>query len=277
MSAAATSADRGRSATAAARRLRADRARQVADVLRRQILGDVYASGTLPPEPVLAEEFGASRNTVREALDLLRAEGLVDRVPGIGTTIVSAKYPHGLNLLMGLAETLREYGEVTNEVRMMARTSAPAAVTRRLGLDAGADVVCVERLRRLNGLALSLDLTYLAPDIGEALFDEDLERHDIFALIERISGQPLGAAEIAVEAVNADLQSAALLDAPHGAALLMVERLTRLSDGRPVDLEFIRFRGDRLTMRGYLWRPGSSAAAGTDPAASADSGQESAS
>jgi GntR family transcriptional regulator len=34
----------------------------------------------------------------------------------------------------------------------------------------------------------------------------------------------------------------------------MVERLTHLADGRPVDLEWIRFRGDRLTMHGRLER-----------------------
>ena len=34
----------------------------------------------------------------------------------------------------------------------------------------------------------------------------------------------------------------------------MLERLTHLRDGRPVDLEFIRFRGDRITMSGVLRR-----------------------
>jgi GntR family transcriptional regulator len=46
-----------------------------------------------------------------------------------------------------------------------------------------------------------------------------------------------------------------MLEAPPGAALLMVERLTRLADGRPVDLEYIRLRGDRLVLRGELSRP----------------------
>ncbi len=55
-------------------------------------------------------------------------------------------------------------------------------------------------------------------------------------------------------AVNADAHSAAVLQAPHGAAVLMLERLTRLPDGRPVALEFIRFRGDRITMSGVLRR-----------------------
>ncbi|AQW52558.1 transcriptional regulator, GntR family with UTRAsensor domain [Streptomyces hygroscopicus] len=34
----------------------------------------------------------------------------------------------------------------------------------------------------------------------------------------------------------------------------MLERLTHLCDGRPVDLEFIRSRGDRITMSGQLRR-----------------------
>ncbi|MPY62363.1 GntR family transcriptional regulator, partial [Streptomyces spongiae] len=115
-------------------------------------------------------------------------------------------------------------------------------------------VLYIERLRRLNGLPLSLDLTYVPLDIGTALLDADLENTDVFRLLESISGQPLGHAEITLEAVNADAHSSAVLQAPRGAAVLMLERLTHLADGRPVDLEFIRFRGDRITMSGLLRR-----------------------
>ncbi|KQV18589.1 MULTISPECIES: GntR family transcriptional regulator [unclassified Kitasatospora] len=236
------------------RRLRADRARQVADVLRRQVLAEQGREHPLPHEEQLAEEFGESRNTVREALDLLRAEGLVRRVPGSGTVVVAAKVPHGLNRLEGLAETLHEHGEVVNEVRAFGPVRAPGPVARRFGLPDGADVVYVERLRRLNGLPLSLDLTYLAPDIGAGLDAADLAGQDLFRLIEEIAGQPLGRAEITLEAVNADPHSATVLEVPRGAALLMLERLTSLADGRPVDLEYVRFRGDRLTMQGHLLR-----------------------
>jgi GntR family transcriptional regulator len=121
-------------------------------------------------------------------------------------------------------------------------------------------VVYVERLRRLNGLPLSLDLTYLALDVGEPLLDRDLAHHDIFALIETLHGPGggtlrLGGASVTIEAVSADPHTAAVLQAPPGAPLLMVERLTRLADGRPVDLEYIRLRGDRLALHGELLRP----------------------
>lgn len=237
-----------------ARRRRADRARQVADVLRRQVLSGAYSGGTLPAEAELAEEFGVSRNAVREALDLLRTEGLVERVPGVGTVVAEPKYPHALDHLLGLAEVMREHGDVTNEVRTTGIITPPAPIAARLGLPAGERVVYVERLRRLGGLPLSLDLTYLALDVGEPLLAEDLVNQDIFGLIERHTGASLGRAELVIEAINADQHSAAVLETPPRTALLMAERLTHLADGRPVDLEYIRFRGDRLAMRGQLRR-----------------------
>jgi GntR family transcriptional regulator len=165
-------ATRPESPLADARRRRADRARQVADVLRRQVLQGTFPDGLLPDEGSLSQEFGA--------------EGLVTRVQGTGTVVVGRKYPHGLHNLLGLAETLREHGDVVNVVRAAGLVAPPPAVAARLlpsgqagDGEAPATVVYIERLRRLNGLPLSLDLTYLAPDIGQPLLGEDLAGTDI--------------------------------------------------------------------------------------------------
>jgi len=246
---------RTQAAASPAGRRRADRARPVADVLRQQVRHGAFADGVLPGEADLAHQFGASRNAVRDALDILRSEGLVARVQGVGTVVTGQAYPHGLDRLAGLAETLREHGDVVNEVRTAALVAPPPAVAARLRLAAG-PVVFIERLRRLNGQPLSLDLTYLVPDIGEPLLAEDLAHNDVFALIERHAGQGLGGASLAVEALSADPDTAAVLAVPPGSALLMAERLARLADGRPVDLEYIRIRGDRLVLRAELNRTG---------------------
>ena len=234
-------------------RPRADQARQVADVLRQQINAGTYAKA-LPTEQDLTAEFAVSRNTVRDALALLKEEGLIDRAPKVGTQVAQRKYDHGLDALLGLKETLRGHGEVHNEVRAALLVTPPPAVARRLHLNPGEQAVYIERLRYLGDLPLSLDLTYLVPDIGEELLTRDLVSNDLFALIEQISGGPLGSADLALEAITADPHSAATLQMPEGAALLLLERLTKLDDGRPVDLEYIRMRGDRITMRGSLIR-----------------------
>ncbi|MCV7196759.1 GntR family transcriptional regulator [Mycobacterium angelicum] len=232
---------------------RADRARRVADVLRQQIHAGAYPDG-LSAEHQLAAEFFVSRNTIREALTVLKNEGLIDRGPKVGTHVAQRKYEHGLDALLGLKETFKNQGEVRNEVRAAMPVAAPPAVARRLQLAPGEPAVFVERLRYLGDLPLSLDLTYLTPDIGTQVLCHPLESNDLFALIEEVTGQRLGSASLAVEAIPADAHSAATLQVPEGAALLMLERLTCLDDGTPVDLEYIRMRGDRITMRGNLIR-----------------------
>jgi GntR family transcriptional regulator len=235
------------------RQPRADRARQVADLLRHQIHSGAYDDG-LPAEQELAAEFFVSRNTIREALSALKNEGLIERGPKIGTHVAQRKYDHGLDALLGLKETFKGHGEVHNEVRAAMAVTAPPSIAQRLRLEPGQQVVFVERLRYLGGLPLSLDQTYLAPDIGAQILTQPLENNDLFALIEQLSGHLLGSASLALEAIAADAHSAAALQVPDGAALLMLERLTSLDDGRPVDLEYIRMRGDRITMRGSLIR-----------------------
>jgi GntR family transcriptional regulator len=62
---------------------RADRARRVADVLRQQIHAGAYPDG-LPTEQELAAEFFVSRNTIREALGILKNEGHLGATPTVG-------------------------------------------------------------------------------------------------------------------------------------------------------------------------------------------------
>jgi GntR family transcriptional regulator len=236
-------------------RPRAERARNLADVLRHQITVGMFSDGLLPDERTLRKQLGATRNAVREALGLLRAEGLIERRQGVGTMIVMPKFGHGLERLAGLAEALVDSGTVTNDVRAAHRVrNPPEAIVHRLELEPGQGTVYIERLRRLGGIPLSLDSTYLTDDIGQGLLDCDLAGRDVFALIEEATGHRLGSAEISVHAVNAGPDTASLLQIPVGAAVFAIERLTRLQDGRPVDAESMHIRADRLTLRATLRR-----------------------
>ncbi|NIJ11934.1 GntR family transcriptional regulator [Saccharomonospora amisosensis] len=230
-------------------------ARRIRDVLRARILAGVYGAEPLPSESQLAADFNASRNIVREVLTLLRGEGLVDRIPGSGTFVVSEKVVHGLDRLRGLAESFDSGGDrLVNRVLWAERVPATAIVAERLGLRPGEEVVALERVRSLDGEPLSLDASYLPADIGGPLLELDLVRNDVFCLIERELGLPLGAASVRIEAVAADVVVADLLDVADGSPLLFVERLTHSHAGRPVDLEFLRYRGDRLSLSGVLAR-----------------------
>ena len=65
----------------------------------------------LPPERELASNLGVSRRVIRQALDLLEADGLVVRTPGRGTLIASA--------LDDSADKLMDLKQYTNPVELM--------------------------------------------------------------------------------------------------------------------------------------------------------------
>ncbi len=63
---------------------------QIADQIRSSILAGEFAPGDkLPPERELAEMFGVSRPSVREALNILASAGLVMSYQGGGTVVMS--------------------------------------------------------------------------------------------------------------------------------------------------------------------------------------------
>jgi GntR family transcriptional regulator, transcriptional repressor for pyruvate dehydrogenase complex len=63
---------------------------QIADQIRSSILNGDFAQGDkLPAERTLAEMFGVSRPSVREALNILESAGLVASSQGGGTTVMS--------------------------------------------------------------------------------------------------------------------------------------------------------------------------------------------
>lgn len=234
---------------------RAAQARRAADALRQRIAAGEFADGRLPDEQVLSRSLGTSRNVAREALNLLREENLLTRRRGIGTFVTAHTYRHGLGRLVGLAEELTPYGTVSNDVREARLVPhAPPAIAGRLDLPARSEAVYIERLRFLDGSPLSLDSTWLAPDIGRLLLDHDLAGRDLFALIEEVTGAALGSAEVTVHAVTAEPDIARVLDVADGAALFAIDRLTRLPDGRPVDVESLRVRADRFVLSAVLPR-----------------------
>lgn len=63
---------------------------QIAEQIRSSIMAGEFAPGEkLPPERELAEMFGVSRPSVREALNMLAAAGLVESYQGGGTVVKS--------------------------------------------------------------------------------------------------------------------------------------------------------------------------------------------
>ncbi len=116
---------------------------QVLEILREQIASGAYApDGRLPSETELAEEFDVSRATVRSALALLSAEGLVKRRHGAGTFVSQAvQIANPLNTIIDYYDLLTSQGFEFGFKHLGAEISKPTlkvAQALKLGPDARA-------------------------------------------------------------------------------------------------------------------------------------------
>ncbi|MDD2580614.1 MAG: FadR/GntR family transcriptional regulator [Desulfuromonadaceae bacterium] len=91
---------------------------QIADQIRASILAGEFAPGDkLPPERELAEMFGVSRPSVREALNVLASSGLVMSYQGGGTVVMSLVVTSSSNPLSELIRVQQDRALDVIEVR----------------------------------------------------------------------------------------------------------------------------------------------------------------
>lgn len=134
---------------------------QIAEQIRSSILAGEFSPGDkLPPERELAEMFGVSRPSVREALNILTASGLVMSYQGGGTVVKSLVEISAGNPLSDLIKGEQERALDVIEVRkcMEAWTSYYAA-QRALPEDLRKlEKLLAEMERNLDGMKPSQDL-----------------------------------------------------------------------------------------------------------------------
>ena len=100
---------------------------RVAEELRRALFDGELDPGTPLREVALADSLGVARSTVREALGLLVAEGLADRVPNKGTAVheLSRAEIRDVCSARAVLETagVRRWNDASEEARDAVRTA----------------------------------------------------------------------------------------------------------------------------------------------------------
>lgn len=234
----------------------APRYRQVADQLERRIVsGDLVSHDRLASERTIADRFGLSRMTARQAVELLVRRGVVYRRPGSGTFVAPPRVAHTLQRLEGFSDQMRRQGiRPAGRVLDMRCTGRfdPAA---RAALDLGPDdhAWVVRRLRFGDGEPLLLETFWVPRDVCPELRRRDLSEGSLYDVLRERHGIDPVSAHTSLEPAALDPADARHLAARPGAPAILFTRTTRAADGRPVEFARDLYRGDRarfeLTLR----------------------------
>lgn len=219
---------------------------QLEEDLQRRLADGAFDSA-FPGEHELADQYGVSRHTVREALRRMRASGVVDSTRGRGSSIRHGSIEQPLGALYSLFRSVEATGvEQRSKVRVLeVRTSAPVATA--LGLPSDEDLVFLERLRLAGGEPLALDRSWLPRTIGEPLLEGRFEHTSLYGELARLTGIRLDGGRESITAVVADSPTRRLLGIKADVAVLAVTRIGCL-DSQPLEFRESLIRGDRFSL-----------------------------
>ena len=150
----------------------------------------------LPPEGVLAAQYGVSRHTVRAALDTLKHEGRIVTRHGVGSFASSEAEPHYTQSFESVDDLLQYSQDMTQEVLSQSEVLVDSALAQNnYGWREGERWLSVQLLfrSRADGRPLSMARIYTRPFYFEEVAQLVAGQRPLFRLIERKVG---GTAEI---------------------------------------------------------------------------------
>ena len=221
---------------------------RVRDYLRSLVTHELAVGDAIPSERLLCERFGVSRMTVRQAVDALVVDGLLEREQGRGTFVAPTKLDLEVRL-SSFGEEMRRRGmEPSSKVLATEEVTASPDIADALELLPGERVFYLYRVRYADGEPMAIEQTWVPSRLTPNLFGGGAPESIYGELRSRGLEPDWG--EDTVAATEVDPKDAELLGLRAGRAVL---RLTRRTFAGEIACAYSRssYRADRY----MLWVP----------------------
>jgi GntR family transcriptional regulator len=229
-----------------ARRSGQTRYREIEQYLRTLVEG-AGPGDPLPSEAELCERFSVSRMTVRQALQELTNDGLVERRRGQGTFVAHRPVHRRPGVFLSFTEEMNRRGmQATSRLLSAGMDDPHRSETLDLGLAPDSQVVRVIRVRLADGVPVALEEAALIPELRGVL-DTDLGEGSLHGELER-RGVVATRATGTITARLARASETELLDLAPQSALLVELRILFDQQGRVFERTETRYVADRYVI-----------------------------
>ncbi len=219
--------------------------RQLSDHIRRLISdGEMPVGSDLPKEADIADQYGVSLITVRNALKDLEQEGLILKRPAKPALVM------GRSVDTGKALSLRNFTDMAYltrngrlEVLTFVKEESPVFL-KQFGPEFGASGYCLRAILITDGVKRSFITCYLPTDVGADLSASDFDDALIFNTIQKHLGTRLEVAHLTVRAEVASDEIGNFLGIKKGYPLLSLEMLYETALGKRVEYTVGLHRAD---------------------------------
>jgi GntR family transcriptional regulator len=234
---------------------RAPKYQRIADELRAAIRnGEPKPGERMPAETMLVERFGVSLPTIRQALGVLRAEGVIESRQGIGTFVRdNRRLQRRSRHRYGRARDDRKLltSHLRHQILSAQKEIPPTHIAEILD---NSDEQLVVRRRLLREMETNrpeeLGASYLP---GEYVFNTFLESTNVvpkalFLCVEDLSGKRYAHAEDKWLVRIASGEEIDLLDLPAGANVIHLVHVARADDGSILEISESVWPADRIVI-----------------------------
>jgi len=229
---------------------------QVRDAMKRKVAsGEWKENQKLPAESDLAEEWGISRGTMRQAIKKLIEEKILIQIQGKGTYVV------GVPMEQPLAERLISVAEAMSGAGIEFATRLLDSGVTLAGGNAGPlEIESTDEVYRLKRLRLTGEqpavylVNYLPKRLYPGLLEVDFEKETLFSVISQKYGYDIDWGKRGFVAKAADKELSALLEIPTGTPLTFLEQTIYSPDNRPLEYSQVWIRNDIIKLTSTMKR-----------------------
>ncbi|WP_165005925.1 MULTISPECIES: GntR family transcriptional regulator [unclassified Enterococcus] len=222
---------------------------EIANTLRERIRSGIYPRNSFLPNQVdLVEEFGASRMTIKKAINILAMEGLVYSQRGSGTKILNhpflQKDTSPVNEYEGLSLQMQRRNRSLKSHIIQFDVEFPSQlIQERLMIGAEQPVYNIHRLRILDGEPYILEHTFMPVHLVPGLKKEHLLA-SIYDYLHKELNIHFAGAYRAIAADKSTAFDQEYLNCSETDPVLEVQQVVYLKDGQPIECSSSRNRYD---------------------------------
>jgi GntR family transcriptional regulator len=211
--------------------------------------GEWKPGDKIPSERDLMQFADISRATVRQAMNSLSHQNILEKVHGAGTFVKQPKFEQPLHVTYSFSQQLRKLG-FKLEDQLLERRLLPATpeLAERLQIPVNTDVIYIHRLRLLAGTPMMVSKSYIPYDLCPGLLHDPFD-DSLYQLLVTRYHIPVTRATDRLEAQAPDRVLCQLLRITNRVPIMYVERVALTTDDVGLHVGLTYIRGDMCFFR----------------------------
>lgn len=220
---------------------------QIHDQIKTEIEKGKWKIGDrLPSERELSVQFNVSRMTLRQAIQTLADEGILERKIGSGTYVARKKVQEKMSGTTSFTEIMLSQNRKPSSKTISYFVAKPSSSEmEKLHLGEEDSIVRMERIRYADDVPICFEVASLPLDIVGEYSKQEISR-SLYQTLESKGGLKIGHANQTISAMVASERIAEYLDVKKGAAILRLRQVSYLEDGRPFEYVRTQYVGNRF-------------------------------